>query len=296
MNRIDIPRLPLVELPFPSKRNPGARLVADQVVAWAERAGLLADHAVRARLAHDAWLDFAVWTYPAAPAERLAAIAALDVLMFLDDDRADEAADGSGSLIGELLAGHTDLTDLLSTLDRGMSPGWSARLRADLAAWTTANREAVARHATGPPPLADYIGWRRLSVTAWWHFDLVEYAAGRELPPGFRESARHQLVTEAAADIIAWTNDLFSAPGELARGDPNNLLAVLVAHHHLTPQEAAEECVARLAERTRSFVAQRAALPPELAWFGDALAAWCRGNLDYCRTSNRYRPNAMKGA
>ncbi|WP_370942203.1 terpene synthase family protein [Amycolatopsis sp. cg5] len=283
-------RLPSVELPFLRQQNPSANQVADRTRAWADRAHLLSDRHIRATMTGDAWLHFAAYMYPFAHPDRLAAINALDLVMFLDDDQADHASVITDSLLDLMLTGLAtgELAELLPTLDRGMSPGWSARLRADLAAWADSNREAAARHATGPLPVADYITWRRISGTLWWHFDLIEYAHERELPPGFRETAQHQDLVEAAADIVCWTNDLHSARKELARNDPNNLLAVLVAHRQMTVQEAADECAAWIAERTRSFVALRGALPRELAWFGDALAAWCQGNLDFCRASGRY--------
>jgi hypothetical protein len=283
-------RRPVIELPFPSRQNPNARLVADRAMAWAERAGLLADREVRSRVECGALPWFAGWVYPDAPIDRLAVLAALDVVMFLDDDRADEVEHFAGSFVDEMLFGQPTgaLAELLPALDRDMPPAWAARLRANMTAWVLTNWEAAVRHGDAPLSVDDYIPWRRAGGTMWWHFDLIEYAAGRELSPEFFGSPPYQGLTEAAADIACWTNDLFSVHKELARGDPHNLLAVFVAHRHLSLQEAADECARWLAARTRSFVALRCGLPPELAWFGDALAAWCRGNLDFCLTSGRY--------
>lgn len=231
--------------------------------------------------------------YPTASLPRLVQLTAVDAWMFLADDHADEllAVDGlisGGGILGEVLRG----------IEAEMSPQWRTRFRGHLDGWVRSNDQAAARHRTCKvPPPEEYVPWRRVSGTLLWGFDLIEYALERELPVSTVSSSLYAELVEAAADVICWTNDLYSAPKEIQRGDPNNLLVVLRHHRGMTLQQAAVATAERVEIRAAAF---RAALPAMAeqensaglqslyrAW-RDGLASWMRGNLEFCRESSRY--------
>ncbi|OZG69865.1 hypothetical protein BTA51_29000, partial [Hahella sp. CCB-MM4] len=143
-----------------------------------------------------------------------------------------------------------------------MSPPGRKSYRRHLADWDRTNTEAGSprAHSARPPAPDEYVPWRRISSPVIWHFDLVEYARGRELPDGFVGGEAHRQLVECAADVAAWTNDLFSAPKELSREERCNLVAVLAHHHGTGVQEAALATVERIGERVRDFLDARAAL------------------------------------
>ncbi|PSJ27104.1 hypothetical protein B7P34_19410 [Streptosporangium nondiastaticum] len=283
--------LPPLVLPFSQQLHSEAAEAAAHARAWAARTGLYATPQVADRAYRQLCDRFAAWVYPTAPRSRLDTLACLDLMMFLDDDHADEGA----ARLRPLTA-----SPLLEVIEEPMSPVWCSRFRAHLAEWEQANVQAGFRRArSGPPPvLGEYVPWRRVSSTLIWHFDLVEYAHGFELPDDFLAGTLHHDVVDCAADVIAWTNDLFSAPKELSRGEPNNLLAVLAHHHRISLQHAAQDTADRITGRARQFLEFRAALVPAahqgptaegllLEW-ADHLGLWAGGNLAFCRESGRY--------
>lgn len=179
------------------------------------------------------------------------------------------------------------------------SPAWRSRFRAHLAAWEQANIQAGARRAhSSPPPLDEYVPWRRISSTLVWHFDLVEYADGHELPDTFLSTDLHRRLVDCAADVTAWTNDLFSAPKELSQGERCNLVAVLAHHQGISVQDAALLTVDWITGRAQEFLAARAALLSKadqdsaaghaLPGWADSLGRWAGGNLGFCLASDRY--------
>ncbi|MFF5900139.1 terpene synthase family protein [Streptomyces argenteolus] len=234
---------------------------------------------------------FAAWVYPLAPEARLEALSCLDLMMFLDDDHADEGA-----------VRRRPLTDssLLEVVEEPMSSDWRARFRSHLSDWEGANARAARRRARSAPPqhLEEYLPWRRVSSTLFWHFDLVEYAQESELPAEFVSGSRYRALADCAADVIAWTNDLFSAPKELSRGEQDNLVAVLTHHQSMDLQEAVALTAEWIADRTRQFLSARDSLAAEirtdpsaadtlLEWT-DGLGRWAGGNLGFCLASARY--------
>jgi hypothetical protein len=287
--------LPPLTLPFPQRLHPDADAAAAQARTWAARTGLYATPRTADRAYGQQCDRFAAWVYPAAPRDRLATLACLDLMMFLDDDHADEDAPRPHPLTA---------SPLLAGVEEPMSPAWRSRFRENLAAWEQANIQSGARRAdAGPPPPEEYIPWRRISSALLWHFDLIEYADGRELPDAFLSTGLYRRLIESAADVIAWTNDLFSAPKELARGEQSNLLAVLAHHRGISVQDAALLTVHRIATRVREFQSARADLlsppgqdpavqdPPavsDLPAWADGLARWAGGNLGFCLASDRY--------
>ncbi|MBM9624461.1 terpene synthase family protein [Streptomyces zhihengii] len=287
---LDVPDL---NIPFTATLHPAVAAAGDHAITWAREAGLLEGKSAEERALREGHFRFASWMYPTASLSHLVQLTAVDAWMFLADDHADElrTIDGlisSGGILGEVL----------QRIEADMSPQWCTRFREHLADWVTSNEQAATRHhAQEVPSLEEYVPWRRVSGTLLWGFDLVEYATERELPAASVSSSAYAELVEAAADVICWTNDLYSAPKEIQRGDPNNLLVVLQHHYGMTLQEAAEATVERIEARVSEFHALLPTMldqaPPSSlhsvhrAW-ADGLASWMRGNLEFCRESPRY--------
>ncbi|SER36541.1 hypothetical protein SAMN04487983_101553 [Streptomyces sp. yr375] len=203
--------LPPLTLPFPQRLHPHAAEAAAVARAWAARTGLYAAPQVADRAYAQQCDRFAAWLYPTAPRDRLDALACVDLMMFLDDDHSDEDAPRPHALLA---------SPLLDVVEEPMSRAWRARFRAHLADWNRVNEQiGSARTDSGaPPPPEEYVPWRRVSSTLYWHFDLIEYAHRHELSDVFVSGDLYRRLVECAVDIGAWTNDLFSAPKELSQG------------------------------------------------------------------------------
>jgi hypothetical protein len=316
--------VPAVRMPGPSLLNPGLPQVDPQVLRWAQASGLLpADAAEQAR--RERHTAFAARVWPWAAPERLAELCRLTLWMFVVDDRSDGHADASGAVDAELeamvrvLVGGTPVTpepapatvrvlvEVLARLAERMGPEWIDRFRRHLAAWVRTNRDMTRRRAdrTVPEP-QEYIAWRRVSGAVGWCFDLIEYAQDAELPERVWAASACRRLRDTAADVVGWTNDLFSVHKELLTGETGNLVLVLRHHDRLPLQEAVDEVHRRLSRRIAELPAATAALraaagdmdltPREHAAVGrylDGIHAWSRGFLEFSRESARYAENGL---
>jgi hypothetical protein len=289
------------------------------VTAWAQKVGLLsAEAAEQAR--RERHIAFAGRVWPWAPPERLAELSRLALWMFAVDDRSDARGDDSGAVDTELQAMVRIVTceqesvpeavpgtvrvlaEVVPRLADHMGPAWSDRFRRHLAEWIQTNRDMIRRRAerSVPTPQA-YVSWRRVSGAVGWCFDLTEYAQDAELPELVWSSPACRQLRYTAADIICWTNDLFSLGKELRTGETSNLVVILQHHHHLTLQDAVNEVNRRLSLRITELPAamvrlRTTALTMNLTVqeqaavdrYVDGIRAWTRGFLDYSQESARY--------
>ncbi|MDX2847915.1 terpene synthase family protein [Actinacidiphila glaucinigra] len=306
-----------VHVPGPSLLNPGLRQVEPQVMAWARRAGLLSA-LTSGQAGRERQAAMAAHVWPWAAPKRLAELARLTLWMFAVDDDSDAGpAHGTGAeleAMAHAVGGWARavpasappavrvLDEVVPRVTGVMGPAWGDRFRRHLVAWIRTNQDML-RFRGGhevPTPEA-YIAWRRVSGATGWCFDLIEYAQESELPAAVWFSPACRALREAAADVIGWTNDLFSVEKELRSGETTNLVLVLRHHHGLTLDEAVDETrlwhahrVAALRTATRDLYA--AALAADLApaqlsavcQYADGIHAWARGFLDFSRDSARY--------
>ncbi|MFI5976269.1 FAD-binding protein [Streptomyces sp. NPDC051452] len=232
--------------------------------AWVLRHNLVAGGEETRRLARMGHGRMAGWLAPeASPAEQGllaqwgAFIAAVDDefdrhgqspqrVRTVLDQLLDVLADGDGTTYpaSAMPAVHA-LADLWQRTRIAARPGWRQRFLALYQDFAEATCTEVRLRAAGERlGLEDYLALRRRTITVLPTLAVVERAlpAAGELD-GLRD---------AAADIVAWTNDLRSAPRELREGT-ENLVGVLARHHRCSRSRAALLARNMLAERMDDF-------------------------------------------
>ncbi|OQR63551.1 hypothetical protein B6E66_13330, partial [Streptomyces maremycinicus] len=161
------------------------------------------------------------------------------------------------------------LADLWERTRIAARPGWRHRFLALYEDFADATCIEARLRARGEQlGLDDYLALRRRTITVLPVLAVVE----RALPvAGELEGLR-----EAAADIVAWTNDLRSAPRELEEGT-ENLVAVLARHHGCSRLEAAALARRMLAERMDDFdLGAHGARAAQIRQVRDGSLAWQR--------------------
>jgi hypothetical protein len=131
--------------------------------------------------------------------------------------------------------------------------------------------------------------------------DLVERGRLFEVPQVVYDSEPYQGLYESCADIAGWTNDIFSAPGELVKGELLTLPGLLMNERSYTFQQAALETVARIYTRIVDFshaMSELHRLLDELRYprdvrdgvlaCADGIATWMVANHAWHRRSSRY--------
>jgi hypothetical protein len=131
--------------------------------------------------------------------------------------------------------------------------------------------------------------------------DLVERGLLFEVPQVVYDSEPYQGLYEACADIAGWTNDIFSAPGELVKGELLTFPALLMNERSYTFQQAALETVARIYARIGDFLRAESELrrlldelrSPRDVRAGvlecaDGIATWLVANHAWHRRTSRY--------
>ncbi|MEU4098251.1 terpene synthase family protein [Streptomyces sp. NPDC026673] len=309
-----------LRVPGPSLLNPGLRQVEEQALAWARRTGLLSAHTAE-QAGRERQVAMAAHVWPWAEPGRLAELARLTLWMFAVDDDSDSGPGDASAGTGRELEAMTRalgawagtvpvsaapavrvLGEVVPRVTGAMGPAWGDRFRRHLVAWIRTNQDTI-RFRTDrevPSPEA-YIAWRRVSGATGWCFDLIEYAQESELPERIWFSPACRRLREAAADVIGWTNDLFSVEKELSSGETTNLVLILRHHQGLTLREAVDETrlwharrVDALRIATRDLYATALATDltsaqlAAVCQYADGVHAWVRGFLDFSLASARY--------
>ncbi|MDO0917535.1 terpene synthase family protein [Streptomyces sp. DT2A-34] len=218
--------------------------------------------------------------YSTAEIDVLAIGAQWSAFFFLVDDELDDGPAGQdpaqcAKAVTALLSvfdGRTPETplgrafaDLWGRLSRDRSVTWRQAFRASVTRlWWNQYGETVDRQAGRVPSLAEYLEFRRYVVGAPTFIDIVEPACGIELPAATRHLPAFVELRNAAADQIGASNDLWSAPKELANGSPFTSLVTLVDHHQGCGlrramewvNDRATECVNRMITAREQLSAQ----------------------------------------
>ncbi|MCP2343107.1 cytochrome P450 [Actinomadura rupiterrae] len=320
-------RIPEISLPFPGpvRRGDAERLRAG-VCGWAEERGLVGPRG-RARLETSRLLDLGIALTGRADPDRAAVLMGWFLWVLLLDDRVDDGpwaaggvlaefsasalavlradantgtnAEANGEANGETGAGALDdpmlvvlAEDLWPRTSALAGPAWQERFAGHLARHLTAQCSLVERRASGRlPRLPGYVGLRRDLFGADVFFDLFEAVDGIAPP----DDAVTAGLRAAAADVIAWTNDLFSVEKDLAFGERANLVLLLRERHVGTLQEAVDAARTLISARAADFQILRRGLPRgarDAGRLADRLRRAMRASLDWHRSVPRYRPRA----
>lgn len=232
-----------------------------QVRYWVARHGLVGGEGEARRLARMGQGRMAGWLAPDAGPADVGLLAEWGAFIALVDDGFDrdgQSPEQVRALLDQLLAvlGGMDgtehpvpavraLTDLWRRTGISAFPGWGDRFTVLYRDFADATHTEAKLRASGERlGLDDYVSLRRRTITVLPVLAVIE----RSLPAvpaldGLRD---------ATADIIAWTNDLRSAPRELEEGT-DNLVTVLARHHRYSLAEAAAKARAMLSERMDEF-------------------------------------------
>jgi germacradienol/geosmin synthase len=121
------------------------------------------------------------------------------------------------------------LVDLWTRTVPAMSPGWRQRFRQTTEALLAESLWELSNISTGrlPNPI-EYVEMRRKVGGAPWSANLVEYAAGAEVPVEIAGTRPMRVLSDTFADAVHLRNDLFSYQREVEEeGELNNGVLVI---------------------------------------------------------------------
>ncbi|KAJ8497019.1 hypothetical protein ONZ51_g762 [Trametes cubensis] len=127
-------------------------------------------------------------------------------------------------------------------------------------------------------------------------FALIGYALGIDLPDDILEYPAMMAMYSASADMVCWSNDLYSYNIEQAMGHTgNNIITVLMTHKGLGLQEAANYIGEHWKTLIKTYLDAKKSLPNwgvkidhEVVQYTMALESWVIGNLNWSFESLRY--------
>ncbi|WP_055545735.1 hypothetical protein [Streptomyces sp. NBRC 110028] len=269
--------LPHWPLPLKSEVNPLLPQAGDDHLAWLKRFGLVAPECRTVPLhVH----EVASYAFPHAGQDVLNLLTDWTGWFFHFDDFLDEGPAGNAPDLARTLidcaVGRPDgspspppgagvepsvlectrqaYEDLYARTRCRMSPAQLRVFDAHMDAYFEALiEEAANRHRNTPPGLSDYCRIRRFTGPAPPQTDLIELAESVRLPYAFYDSAEFHELINAASDIASWSNDVFSAAKEQARGDMHNLVLVLARQNAVPLTDAALQAVAMIRARLQAM-------------------------------------------
>lgn len=303
------------------------------ILEWADRFGLVDGPRARRRLADTHLGELIARCYPHLRAERLAPLAGWFTWAFVIDDLYDgcasaEAAGHARATLGVLAASCSlrpggpapapppdrssppdapplvvELAEVWRRLAAHQSLQWQLRFIAHMGQFLDAfGYEAVNREHRHVPSLGGYTQLRRASGGITPSLDLLEYAAGLEVPALFHESEQLRTMVNKSADVVVWVNDVLSLKKELAVGEVTNGVLAVSRELCCGIQDAVDHVYRRVARDIRAFLRAEESLVAlcgtwhglreadriAITAFTDGLKAWMRGNLDWGLNSRRY--------
>jgi len=294
--------------PITPRINPHYAEACDQSVQWIGQYGLLPS--AKALEAFNAVKvpEFIARAYPDADREDLGIMMDWTVWGFLADDEHDDCAHTPMRLRLRFL----EYVDILRT---GMTAGKSGARGAlldlrqriltrsgtaclsrfvthtaewfDSMYWEAKNRSNAVR-----PKITDYLRAREVTVGMYTEYALFDVSHQTATSDDFWTAPDLCQLMRQAANIIGWSNDLFSYTKEREIGDPHNLVLLLGLERAMDDEVACEEVVAMHNEEMAQFleleVWARTRGGAQHHAFIDMLRDWIRGNLDWAFSSGRY--------
>jgi hypothetical protein len=312
--------IPTIWCPIRHRIHLDADGVDDRLLAWAKQSDLIRGESAAHRFYHAGYGRFCALAYPVAV--RLDLMAQWMGHTWLVDDLLDE---GYPTLIqeqrlriGRELVAQLPLdlraprpsgplfeamADLWKRAAEPMSPAWRKRFVAHYRDFLSSSllRHAPMEPVHGGRLLSTYKRRRRMNSGVEFSFDLIESANLGEVPESVTGCDTYKSVHDAAADAIAWTNDIFSVRKETARGDHDHLVVFLRETTHRGWNDALSEAARMVEEATRDYLIARADLrrlrtlveldDEEWRTVEDSFAGiddWIAGSLHWHAGSPRY--------
>ncbi|KAJ7891626.1 isoprenoid synthase domain-containing protein [Mycena olivaceomarginata] len=161
--------------------------------------------------------------------------------------------------------------------------------------------QAIHRTTGVIPTLEDYIRLRRDTSGCKPCWAIIEYANNLDIPNNIMDHPVVHGLGEAANDLVAWSNDVFSYSVEQSKGDTHNMV-VVVMHHRSLDLPAAVEFVGDLCKEAMArFTSQKNQLPSwgdhidrHVSSYIQGLEDWMSGILFWSFETERYFGKAVR--
>jgi 5-epi-alpha-selinene synthase len=147
------------------------------------------------------------------------------------------------------------------------------------------------------PDLATYLRMRPLAGALFPYFQFADLSEGIALPIDVRKHPAVARLSAMAANVVVWSNDLFSLEKELRHHHMHNLAVVLQRERQLDLQAAIDQAAELHNAEVRSFIELEMQLPSfgpaldqALQRYVGVLRSWMRANLDWSFETGRYQP------
>jgi hypothetical protein len=309
-----------LDIPFPGRISGWVGKAEDELLDWARRKHLARSEAAQRHLAAARFGHLAARVYPDAGPEALALAAQWIGWFFRTDDqfddgplgrRPDHVEDLADELTTIVTASGTRpvprspvadaLGDLWSRTAPQRSRRWQRRFAKHLDRWLeTVRQQAANRACQSRPEEEAHASQRRLGMVQNC-IDLIEFTGEFEVPTALEATAEFRRLRDLTADVVDWTNDLFSLDKELVRHDMHN--AVILAQHHrgVSLGQAAAAVAVRVRDSVQDFTAGAARLGDTLGAAGltanerdsvqraiEGMKLMMRGHLDWAVGNPRY--------
>jgi germacradienol/geosmin synthase len=324
--------MPDFYMPYPARINPNMERSREHSTAWARKMGMLDSPKPGGGLIWDeedlARMDYGLmcaYTHPDCDGDALDLITDWYVWVFFFDDQFLEqfkysrdlpaakayvdhlelfmTADGETPPEPENAA-EAGLKDLWERTVPAMSDEWRRRFTLsthNLMVESMWELDNIDRGRIANP--IEYVQMRRRVGGAPWSANLVEYAAGAEVPDRLAGTRPMQVLSDTFADGVHLRNDLFSYQREVQEeGENSNAVLVFERFFDCSTQEAAELVNDLLTSRLQQFettaltevpglLAEHAASVPEqgaVAAYVKGLQDWQSGGQEWHARSSRY--------
>jgi cytochrome P450 len=315
--------VPDVSVPFTgSPARDDAEALRAGAIGWGVEHRLISQRGA-ARLSNSPLLDLGTALCGSASPRRAGVLMDWFVWVLVLDDRIDDGPwaergvlDRFTSSVDRIVQGRPDAdacdpmltvlaTDLWPRTCQLAEERWVARMRDHLIRHLRAQCVLVRTRVSGQRvPMSTYRRLRRDAFGAYVFFDLIEAAEGLTLAAQ-RSCDGNCLawLRQHAADIISWTNDIFSVEKDVIHGERFNLVRILTGERGLSWQSAVDSAHHMVLAAVRSFdKVKRLHLAHQAADSGQAvrqavsyvgrLEQIVRDAVDWHRTVSRYHIGA----
>ncbi|QCX82370.1 (-)-delta-cadinene synthase (plasmid) [Streptomyces sp. YIM 121038] len=322
-------RQEVITLPFQIRRHQSESVIQRSAERWATHHGLLAGASALARFRRHQITGLMTAGCDRAGIEDAALVVEFATLAFFLDDQQNNAArtrrasayDDLNTRLRAVISGSDvdaedsplvrALSDILEHLEPRARPDWHTRFRHDLALVLNGHEEENAfRRNASIPDIGSFSMMRREASFCYPIFDMLELCRGAPVSSAVHNSSPYQVIREAIADIMCWTNDVHSLHMELAADEPINFVTVLQHAGTLTTAQAVQEVCERIDNRVKDFIAARHELSGLLTKFStpnrvqnlvldcvSGFESWAGRMEEWDRTgTNRFDPSTISAS
>jgi 5-epi-alpha-selinene synthase len=306
---------PNLYCPFPSQINKHVDVLEDYALEWVTRFNLLKDELSYQRLSKSKFYLLAAGAYPYSQLEELKIANDLLNWVFIWDDQCDvsdlgkqpellkvfhkrflEILNGAEPTNKDIPLTHA-LSDLRQRILQKVSKTWFPHLVYGFEDWFSGyEKEAIIRAQNITPDLKTYIKLRRSSVGVGIFITLGEMCHQLNITNFLRNHDIIKKLNRITGDIIAWSNDIFSAPREMASGDVHNLVIVMNYHQQISLEQAMKNVAVMHDREVKNMMNLEASIPcfgqeldTQIAKYILGCHTWISSNLNWYSHSGRYQ-------